>query len=384
MRFGLLAGFVFAVCSLASGQTVRVRDLGSLRAAVAQAKPGARILIEPGDYAGLYMTDLHGTASAPIVIGGADPANPPHFVAPIQFQSVSYIEFRDFAIVGASGNAIGVDDGGKRESPAHHITLRNLQIADVPGGGSNGIKLAGVDDFRIERCTVERWGGCAVDMVGCHRGVIESCRFEKGGGVGVQAKGASADVTVRRCAFADYGGRGVNIGGSTGIPYFRPPLEKVPPGSRYEAKDIVVEGCTFLRGGAPVAFAGADGATVRFNTIVDPEHWALRILQETSTPDFVPSRKGVFEDNLVVFRSAGWAEGGVNIGPGTAPQTFRFIRNWWFCSDRPDRSKPTLPTAEQGGVVGRDPQLRDPEHGDVGVNPGSPASKVGAHALPAT
>jgi len=380
MRSALIAALTTLCCN-AVGQTVHVADVGSLRAAVAHAKPGARILIQPGDYAGLYMTDLHGTSKAPIVIAAADPAHPPRFLAPIQFQKVSYIEFRDFAIQGASGNAIGVDDGGVRETPAHDILLSHLRISDVPGSGSNGIKLAGIDDFRIDGCRVEHWGGCAIDMVGCHRGLIEGCSFEKGDGLGVQAKGASSDVTIQRCSFIDYGGRGVNIGGSTGIPFFRPPLDAIPAASRYEAKNIVVEGCTFLRGVAPVAFAGADGATVRFNTIVDPEHWALRILQETATPDFVPSRNGVFEDNIVVFHSS-WTEGGVNVGPGVAPQTFRFSHNWWFCSDRPDRSKPTLPAPEQDATIGRDPQLQDPEHGDLGVKPGSPASKVGAHAFP--
>lgn len=375
MRYGLALGFL-ALGGWASAQTTHVRDLSGLRAAVAQARPGAHILIEPGDYAGLYVTDLHGSSGSPILIAGADPAHLPRFTAPIQFQRASYIEFRDFAIAGASGNAIGVDDGGIREKPTNHITLRNLRIADVPGDGSNGIKMAGVDDFRIENCTVERWGGCAVDLVGCHRGLVEGCHFEKGGGLGVQAKGASSDVTVRRCSFVDAGGCGVNLGESTGIPFFRPPLEKIAAGSRYEAKNIVVEGCTFLRGRAAVAFIGVDGATVRFNTIVDPEAWVIRILQETTTPDFVPCRNGVFEDNIVQFTSTLWAEGGVNIGPGTAPQTFRFTRNWWFCVDKPDRSKPNLPTPEKDGGIGRDPEMSG-----MAVKPGSPASNVGAGAF---
>ncbi|HVT14470.1 MAG TPA: right-handed parallel beta-helix repeat-containing protein [Fimbriimonadaceae bacterium] len=365
-----------ALLSVALAQTVHVHDTGSLRAAVAQAKPGARILIAPGDYQGLYIMDLHGTAIAPIVVAGEDPSRPPRFLAPIQFQRVSNIEFRDFAITGASGNAIGIDDGGIRETPASHIVLENLHIADVPGGGSNGIKMAGVDHFKIEKCAVERWGGCAVDLVGCHNGLIEGCRFEQGGGVGVQTKGGSSAVTVRGCDFIDFGGRGVNIGGSTGIPFFRPPLDKIPAGARYEAQDIDVEGCVFLRGGAPVSFTGVNGATVRFNTIIDPKPWAIRILQETATPDFVPSRRGLFADNLIVFKSDSWSEGGVNIGPGTDPKSFRFVRNWWYCSDHPERSRPTLPTEEKDGVVGRDPQLDGTR-----VKPGSPASKFGAGGL---
>ena len=125
---------------------------------------------------------------------------------------------------------------------------------------------------------------------------------------------------------------------------------------------------------------GCDGATFRFNTVVEPEHWALRILQETSTKDFLACRNGSFTDNLIVFRST-WSESGVNIGPGTAPETFRFARNFWYCSDQPARSKPNLPVPETGGMIGSDPQFRDPDHHDFTVKPGSPAARVGAHAL---
>jgi len=72
----------------------------------------------------------------------------------------------------------------------------------------------------------------------------------------------------------------------------------------------------------------------------------------------------------------------VNVGPGTAPDTFRFAGNVWFCEDRPDQSRPRLPTPEKDGLVGVDPQLRDPAKGDFGVKPGSPAADKGADALP--
>jgi hypothetical protein len=131
-----------------------------------------------------------------------------------------------------------------------------------------------------------------------------------------------------------------------------------------------------------VAFVGVDGAVVRFNTIYRPGRWALRILQETRHPTFVPSRNGEFADNLVVFRADEWAHGGVNVGPGTAPSTFRFARNWWYSTDRPEESRPTLPAAEEGGIYGRDPLLADPEGGDLSLRAESPALRVGAAALP--
>jgi hypothetical protein len=105
----------------------------------------------------------------------------------------------------------------------------------------------------------------------------------------------------------------------------------------------------------PVAFAGVDGAVVRFNTIERPARWALRILQENKTAGFVACRNGQFTDNVIVFETSRWSEGGVNIGGGTAPDTFTFARNWWYCADQPERSRPNLPTPESDGVYGKSP-----------------------------
>jgi hypothetical protein len=104
----------------------------------------------------------------------------------------------------------------------------------------------------------------------------------------------------------------------------------------------------------------------------------VRILQQTRSPDFVPSRNGRFEDNIVVFQSENWAEGGVNIGPGTAPETFRLSRNVWYCEDRPERSAPRLPSEEAGAILGKDPMFRDAAQNDFALKPGSPAAGRGA------
>jgi hypothetical protein len=157
-------------------------------------------------------------------------------------------------------------------------------------------------------------------------------------------------------------------------------LSGVPAGKRFEAREIRVEASTFSGGGAPVAFVGVDGAKVRFNTIYHPGRWAIRILQETATADFIRCRNGVFQGNLIVFQSTNWSSGGVNIGPSTSPESFEFRGNFWFCEDVPSRSKPTLPTAEEGGVYGKDPLLKDPPR-DLTPKPGSPAELFGAYAF---
>jgi len=369
-------------------EEVRVRTDDELRAAVRTAAPGARILIEPGTYrGGLWLENLHGTPGSPIVIEGRSTESPPVFqggTEALHLVEASHVVLRNLRIRGMTGNGLNIDDGGTSETPAHHITLERIRISDVgPEGNRDGIKLSGVDDFTIRDCTIERWGsgGSGIDMVGCHRGRIEDCTLRQGGSEGVQCKGGTSQVMIQRCRFLDCGHRGVNIGGSTGLAFFRPPVDRMPPGGRCEARDVTVQGCLFVGGQAHVAFVGVDGAVVRACTLYRPGRWAVRILQETREPGFVPCRNGVVEDCIIVFRSDLWAEGGVNIGPATAPQTFRFARNVWRCEDRPDRSAPRLPVAESGGIIGADPLFVDPARGDFRLRPGSSAAGRGHTAL---
>lgn len=359
---------------------VRVADDDALRAALAAAGPGTRIELAAADFAAFRAAGLQGTAEAPIVVGAADPAAPPRVRGGLHFTDVAHFVLDGLLVEGAPANGVNIDDGGSFDSPSHHVVLRNLVVRDCGGrGNEDGIKLSGVTDLRIEACTVQRWGrgGSAIDMVGCRRVVVEGCtirdREQDMAATGVQMKGGTRDVVIRGCRFEHAGERAVNLGGSTGMPYFRPRPEG------FEAKDLVVEGCTFVGSTAPFAFVGVDGATVRHNTVFLPRKWVLRILQETRDPGFVPSRGGVFTDNLIVVDGI---DATSNVGPGTAPESFVFARNWWFRADAPDRSAPALPAAEQGGVHGRDPGFVDAANGDLRLRPDSPARAHGAGSLP--
>jgi len=365
--------------------SIRVKDAREFREAVSKATAGTTILLEPGDYpGGLHFSNLNGLPGRPVVIRSADADRPARIVgggSGLQLSSVSHLEVRSLVVEKATGNGINIDDGGNIGKPSHHIVLRNLLVTDLPKGNRDAIKLSGVDDFTVADCKVERWGGSGIDMVGCHRGTISNCKFLSGGDNGVQTKGGSSNIRVVSSQFVNAGQRGVNIGGSTGMAFFRPPIDKMPLNGRYEAKDILVSGCTFMGSAAPIAFVGVVGAAVSFNTIYRPERWAIRILQETVAPEFAKCQGGTFTNNLIVFRSSQWASGGVNVGPNTLPQSFRFATNFWYCEDRPEASRPSLPKTESDGIYGRNPEFVDAPQMNFRVSVTSPARNVGAHAF---
>lgn len=364
----------------ATNVTVNSRD--ELIQAVRNARPGTNILISPGIYeGGLTFHNLQGEEGRAIRLAASDPNQPPvirggnsglHLTDPL------HVELHNLVITKAAVNGVNIDDGGSYDSPARHVLLSGLVVRDV---GSNrnhdGIKLSGVDDFRVENCTIERWGktGSGIDMVGCHRGLITGCVFREGDkvfGNAVQMKGGSSELTVSRCRFDDAGGRAINIGGSTGLAYFRPP----PRG--YEAKDITVADCEFVGSMAPIAFVGVDGANVHHNTIYRPTRWVMRILQENQNENFVPCRNGRFTNNILVFRSDELASP-VNIGSHTSPKSFKFAENFWYCLDRPQRTQRAvqLPTVEKNGSYGTNPEFRNAAKGDLRLTPASPARNVG-------
>jgi len=362
---------------------ITVTDNDGLRRALEEAVPGTTIQIAPGTYrGGISARGLHGEAGKPIVIRAADPKLPPVIEggdSGLHFSNPEHVELNGLVMTGATSNGVNIDDGGSPDTPAHHIVLRGLVIRDIgPKGNRDGIKLSGVDNFQVEGCTVERWGdrGSGIDMVGCHQGTITGSTFRHGdtiGDSGVQAKGGSSNVTIQKCRFEHAGQRAVNLGGSTGLSYFRPRSPK------YEAKDLTVEDCTFIGSLTPVAFVGVDGATVWHNTIYRPMRWGMRILQENQNPGLAPCRNGRFTDNLIAFRSDEMATP-VNIGGATAPESFTLARNAWYCLDTPKRSRPKLPITEADGIYGVDPQFRNAEKGDLQPLSDRPVSQTGARA----
>ncbi len=380
LRAILICGLCFAfVLTSHSAENVRlVNNKQEFQAALRALKPGTTLKLAPGEYGfGHFVQKARGTKEAPIIIEGANPAQPPKFTGgslAVHFRGCAYLTVRHIAVSGQKGNGLNFDDGGES---SHHITIENVSVSDIgPTGNNDGIKLSGVDDFTIRNCRINGWAGQAIDMVGCHRGLIEKCVFAGKAGfsqaTGPQTKGGSEDITVRGCTFINAGQRPMHLGGSTGRPYFR------PKDAKYEARRITVEGNLFIGGMAPIVFTGVEGGVVRYNTIVNPETWVFRILQENNEPGMVPCAKGVFEKNIIVCEKnpvRAW----LNIGGNTKANTFKFAENWWYHKAASQPAKPPLPSAEQGGTYGVDPQL---EAGN-GYRPRvAGAMKVGQGAVP--
>ncbi len=342
--------------------------------AVQAATPGTRILVGPGTYPALSLGALTGTASQPIalVANGAVTINGSTGVG-ISMSDGAYVVIEGFTIANSMVHGMNLDDASSLATPSHHVVLRNLTIPSAGTGGNNDcIKLSGLDDFWVLDSNV---AGCnqgeAIDMVGCHRGVIAGNTFHDVVGSGVQTKGGSEDVVIHRNRFERIPGRAVNAGGSTDLAFFR------PQNATAEARNIRVLSNLFIGGGsgsgAAVAFVGCDGCVAAHNTIYQQQRWIVRILQETVDARFVPSRNGLFVNNIVAVNAAQLSTV-VNVGANTSPLTFTFGNNLWFALDRASWTPPiTDVPPEMGSLVQQDPRFANAAQGDFHLNAGSPA-----------
>jgi hypothetical protein len=356
----------------------------TLEAALGEATPGTAIRIRPGSYdGGAFASGIAGTAEAPIWIGGVPGAERPVITGgsnAFQLSAVSYVVVHDLEVTGQDSNGLNIDDGEVGSGQTHDLVFRNLFIHDIGSGGNQDcLKLSGVDDFFVlDSEFLGCSAGSAIDHVGCHHGLVARNTFRELGGNGVQSKGGSDDIEITRNLFVNAGERAVNMGGSTGFEFFRGALSV--SGINFEARNVRVVANVFHGGVSPIAFVGCVGCLAANNTLYNPEHWVVRILQETvSTSEyaFAPAGDGRFVNNVVYYALADLSTH-VNVGADTAPETFEFSNNLWYASDAPADSEPaSLPVAESDGVYGVDPAFADASADDFGIAPESPAAGAG-------
>jgi len=266
----------------------------------------------------------------------------------IQFSDCNHIILEDLICEFQTGNGMNIDDASSINTPSKHITIRNCIFRSISATGNNDLlKLSGLDSFMIENCSFENGspGGSGIDMVGCHYGEIHHCFFRNPGDNAIQAKGGSSHLRYYANQFFNAGNRTLNLGGSTGLQFFR------PQNATSEASDIQVFSNYFEGSLAPIAFVGCRRVEVFHNTIVRPTKWAMRILQETVDPTrFLPCGENTFFNNIVIIESNVSIE--VNIGPNTDPNTFSFDHNLWYKINTTNWSGPVLPTPDRFQIIG--------------------------------
>jgi hypothetical protein len=377
MKRALLPFLLFAATAL-HARTLEVSAGGTytnLQPAAAVAQPGDTILFRAGTYpGGQFVSELQGTPSAWITVmaapgeevilsGGSNSW---------QLSDPEYLRIAGFTIEGQTGNGMNIDDAGTYETPAHHLIIERCTWRGIDATGNNDeLKMSGIDSFEVRDCIFRDGspGGSMIDMVGCHDGVFTRNTFERAGSNCIQAKGGCRAILIERNAFLEGGSRAINIGGSTGLQFFR------PLGINYESADIRVFSNIFTGSDAPVAFVGTVNSQVVNNTIYLPKRWAIRILQETTEPGFLECGDNSFRNNIVIVNSLA-ASPTINIGPNTRPESFTFSNNLWYNIDNPGWAGPNVPVAESNSLVGRDPMLAAIPT-DMTPRSGSPAIGAG-------
>ncbi|QJE95424.1 right-handed parallel beta-helix repeat-containing protein [Luteolibacter luteus] len=351
MRLSLLA-LLFLSSPLVAA-TIEVRDAAALRDVLPRLTEGDILRIAPGEYPGGSSV-----SNIPdLTVEALDPEKPPHFEGGTQawhFSRCPGLKLRHLRCSGQSANGINLDDGGQRDNPVAGVLLEHLSVSDIgPKGNFDGIKCSGLKDLRISHCEISGWGGQAIDFVGCSDAVISDCKITGKEGfsqhTGPQFKGGCRNITIERCTLINAGERPIQAGGSTGADYFR------PAGANYEAKDIMIRDNRIEGGTCACAFTGVRGAEFTGNTIVRPVKWIFRILQETTTKGFLVCGDVKISGNTITFRRE-QVGSEINIGAGADPGSFVFFGNKWLAEDRPQDSKPTLPSPEKDGVYGAKPE----------------------------
>jgi nitrous oxidase accessory protein NosD len=344
MRVHLL--ILCAFLPVLQAAVIEVTGGDQLRKALGALKDGDVLKIAPGIYPPGNM--VSGVAN--LTVEALDAEERPVFEGGNQawhFVRTPGLRLRNLIVRGQKMNGINIDDGGKMDQPVEDVRIEGVTVEDIgPMGNFDGIKCSGLKGLVIRDCEISGWGGQAIDLVGCRDARITGCTIIGKEGfsqhTGPQFKGGCENVTIEKCKLLNAGERPIQAGGSTGAAYFR------PPGANYEARRIFIRDNVIEGGMCATAFTGVTDAEFTGNKVIRPQKWIFRILQETTRDGFKPCGDVKISGNEFIFRREN-VQTEINIGPGTAPETFVFENNRWFAEDKPALSKPNLPVEETGG-----------------------------------
>ncbi len=312
---------------------------GDWQQLASRIRPGDEIILMPGRHRPAAFESLVGTPDQPIVIRSVDPARPAEIVAEreaIRITRASHLVIRDLIITGGtiSGITIGSSDYNPQQ-PDVNIQIRNVRITRIgPRGQRHAIALMNINHITIEQCSIEGWGGSAVELVACEDAVIEDCRFvgleEHSQFNGVRVRAGSMRVSIDGCHFERAGERAICVGGASDLNEFRrPPAKDAKPGTHFEAVNVQVNRCLIISSPCAVAFVNSDNGVVRRSTIVRPRDCAVAVLSEQTDPRFNPGQSNVFGQNLITWQK-GENRRMVVLDEAAAPNGLYVEANLWW------------------------------------------------------
>lgn len=361
-------------CSISLSKTLVVGEnetFRNIQEAAIYASPGDTIFVKEGSYnGGMHIVNLKGNADnyiyllgeknkSAIINGGSNA---------IQFSDPEYIKIENLIFQGQTGNGVNIDDGGDYATPANNVIIKNCVFRDMNASGNNDLlKLSGLNNFSVDSCIFQNGatGGSGIDMVGCHNGDISRNRFKNMGSNAIQAKGGTQFIEIWANFFENCGQRTLNLGGSTGLAYFR------PIDAKFEAADLNVYSNIIIGSIAPIAYVGSIRVKVINNTLINPEKWAIRILQESVDESrFYNCGDNSFKNNLIYLGNLSTE---TNTGPNTNPESFEFSNNFWYNYQNSNWDGPFIPVVDNNQTINLSPDFENYNLKDFRLKNGSPA-----------
>jgi predicted Ser/Thr protein kinase len=197
----------------------------SLRVALRQAAPGARILVLPGVYRESLVVDRpvtilgQGGPSEVVIESGRD--------ACLTLQAAG-VTLGNLLIVGAPGDPAPALDVRAARALVSDCEIRAgagraVRVAGAPGpgpkplfrdctlqGGAGAVRVEAQGDLCLECCTVQGGPGPGVELAEGARATLDRCRVEPGGGLGVTLA-PSAQASLVECRIVGPGAGAVEV-----------------------------------------------------------------------------------------------------------------------------------------------------------------------------
>ena len=363
------------------------KPLRNIAKALVYAKPGDSILLKPGTYSGLRITDnnLNGTADKPIWIGGIPGMERPVLDgnnAGASFVDCTYIVLHDLEVRNnmtdpeATGIQVYASDTSQWPNPlVRDFVFRNLYVHDI---NYQQFKFSDLTDFWLFDCEISKDGNgqsAPIDSVGgVGRGVIAYNYLHDFVNIGIQLKGNTFDVDIYGNLFKNTGQQAINIGGSTGRQFFRPSIldDDVAAANMYEASNIHVYSNIFTNVNAPVAFWSSDNSYFVNNTVTGIKSQTFRLLPSDTYLAFGgQSHNNTIENNI--FSAGGFYFNTETCPDGTAALTVD--NNFFYNTSSPGSVPGDAGFKSYTGNVGGNAQFMDLT--SYKLKDGSPAATGG-------